>query len=94
MRAVNAIIMGVIIAFLTVCIFPTFTWLTGFISRVNGKTAFIIGFLVNQVSEFSLIIANMAYSWGIFTETMYLVKILKRRFAPEITTWIDDSADF
>lgn len=70
------VILGVVLAILTLCVFPMFIWLTGLISGLDGKTAFMIGWIVNQVSEFSLIIGNMAYGWGVFTETMYLTIVI------------------
>jgi hypothetical protein len=36
----------------------------------------MIGWIVNQVSEFSLIIGNMAYGWNIFTVNMYLAIVI------------------
>jgi Kef-type K+ transport system membrane component KefB len=52
----TAVIMGVVIAMLTLFVFPMFLWITGFLSGVDGRTAFLMGAIVNQVSEFSLII--------------------------------------
>jgi hypothetical protein len=68
--------MGVILALLTVFVFPMFLWLTGWLSGVDGKTAFLIGLIVNQVSEFSLIIGEMAYRENIFTNTMFLTIVI------------------
>jgi Kef-type K+ transport system membrane component KefB len=71
-----AVFMGVILALLTVFVFPMFLWLTGWLSGVDGKTAFLIGLIVNQVSEFSLIIGEMAYRENIFTNTMFLTIVI------------------
>lgn len=68
----TAVIMGVVIAMLTLFVFPMFLWITGFLSGVDGRTAFLMGCIVNQVSEFSLIIGEMAFRDNIFTETMFL----------------------
>jgi Kef-type K+ transport system membrane component KefB len=71
-----AVIMGVILALLTVFVFPMFLWLTGWLSGLDGKTSFLIGLIVNQVSEFSLIIGEMAYRENIFTNTMFLTIVI------------------
>lgn len=55
---------------------PMLMWATGFVSGLDGKTAFMIGHIVNQISEFSLIIANIAVGMGIFTDTMYLTIVI------------------
>ena len=72
---VNGVIMGTVIAVLTLVVFPLFILLTGLMSGLNGRTAFMIGFIVNQVSEFSLIIGSMAYGMGVFSQTMYLALV-------------------
>jgi len=68
----EAVMMGVVIAMLTLCVFPMFIWFTGFLTGIDGKTAFMIGWIVNQVSEFSLIIGSIAYSQDLFNSNMYL----------------------
>ena len=57
---------------LTVFVFPSILWLLGLISGVDSKVAYLIGSIINQISEFSLIIAAMANGMGIFSKSMYL----------------------
>ena len=57
---------------LTVFVFPSIMWLLGLISGVDSKVAYLIGSIINQISEFSLIIAAMANGMGIFSKSMYL----------------------
>ena len=60
------------LALLTVFVFPSIMWLLGLISGVDSKVAYLIGSIINQISEFSLIIAAMANGMGIFSKSMYL----------------------
>ena len=75
-RFLQALPWGILVGLSTVLVLPTLMWCTGLVSGLDGKTAFMLGHIVNQISEFSLIIANMAVGMGIFTKTMYLTIVI------------------
>jgi len=43
----------------------------GWLTRLKSRPAFMIGGIINQISEFSLILATLCYQSGIFDETMF-----------------------
>lgn len=43
----------------------------GYIARLKGRTSFMIGGIINQISEFSLILATLAKGAGIFSDSVY-----------------------
>jgi Kef-type K+ transport system membrane component KefB len=43
----------------------------GYLTRLKGRTSFMIGGIINQISEFSLILATLALEAGIFTPDVY-----------------------
>lgn len=43
----------------------------GWLTRLKSRPAFMIGGIINQISEFSLILATLCYQAGIFDETMF-----------------------
>ena len=73
---VQALPWGILIGVLTVAVLPALLWITGFVSGLDGKTTFMIGHIVNQISEFSLIVASIAVGMGIFTNVMYLTIVI------------------
>lgn len=73
---VGALGWGFGLALLTVFVFPTIMWITGLISGVDSKVAFMIGFTINQISEFSLILGSGLAGFQIFTKKMYLTIVV------------------
>ncbi len=55
---------------------PVLLWVTGAISGLDGRSSFLLGNTVNQISEFSLILANQAVALGIFSPEMYLTIVV------------------
>ena len=43
----------------------------GWLTRLKSRPAFMIGGIINQISEFSLILATLCYQSGIFDQTMF-----------------------
>ena len=64
------------IGLLTVLVCPTLMWIFGILTGLDSKSAFLIGFTINQISEFSLILASAANGLQILTKTMYLVVVI------------------
>ena len=71
-----ALVPGVLIALLTVFVCPALLWLTGAVSGLDSRTSFLLGNTVNQISEFSLILANGLVGLKIFTPTMYITIVV------------------
>ena len=67
---------GIGFALLTVFVFPVIVWTCGAISGVDSRVAFLIGNIINQISEFSLILASSANGYQIFTKNMYLTIVV------------------
>ena len=67
---------GFALAGLTVFVFPAIVWFCGAVSGVDSKVAFLISFIINQISEFSLILASSANGYQIFTKNMYLTIVV------------------
>ena len=44
----------------------------GFVARLKGRTAFMVGGIINQISEFSLILATLAKQAGVFSSELYV----------------------
>ncbi|EKX43282.1 hypothetical protein GUITHDRAFT_110696 [Guillardia theta CCMP2712] len=65
--------MAVAVALLTVFVLPSLMWLCGMMAGVDGRSAFLIGNTINQVSEFSLIIASLAKGYGVFDEKIFMI---------------------
>ena len=63
-------------AYAQVFVCPVLLWVTGAISGLDGRTSFLLGNTVNQISEFSLILANQAVALGIFSPEMYLTIVV------------------
>jgi len=55
---------------------PALMWVTGALSGLDGRSSFLLGNTVNQISEFSLILANQATGLGIFSQEMYLTIVV------------------
>ena len=67
---------GVGLGLLTVFVFPCILWITALISGVDSKVGFLIGFTINQISEFSLILGSGLAGFEIFTKNMYLTIVI------------------
>ena len=67
---------GFALAGLTVFIFPAIVWICAAVSGVDSKVGFLISFIINQISEFSLILASSANAYQIFTKSMYLTIVV------------------
>lgn len=72
----EALPFGILLAFLTCFVLPSLLWITGYLAGLDGKTSFMLGHIVNQISEFSLIVASIAVGLGIFTKVMYLTIVI------------------
>jgi Kef-type K+ transport system membrane component KefB len=48
----------------------------GYVTRLKGRTSFMIGGIINQISEFSLILATLARGAGIFSDSVYVTVAL------------------
>ena len=50
--------------------------LLGYVTRLKARTSFMIGGIINQISEFSLILATLALEAGIFSPEVYITVAL------------------
>jgi hypothetical protein len=50
---------------------PVIMLLLGWLTRLKSRLAFMIGGIINQISEFSLILATLCFEAGIFDKTMF-----------------------
>eukprot|EP00802_Teleaulax_amphioxeia_P006971 Tamp_06977.p1 GENE.Tamp_06977~~Tamp_06977.p1 ORF type:complete len:693 (+),score=154.35 Tamp_06977:97-2175(+) len=72
----DALPWGFGIALLTVFVLPVIVWIAGAIAGVDSKVAFMISFIINQISEFSLILASGLNGYMIFSKNMYLTIVV------------------
>lgn len=83
-----------LLAVLTVFVFPSIMWALGFVSRFRSRTAFMMGLIINNISEFSLILAQLAHKYEVFDDKLYQVV----SFATVITLFLSSvthvQADF
>ena len=69
----RAMPMAAAVALLTVFVLPVLMWILGAISRMDGRSSFLVGHTINQISEFSLILASLAKSHGIFDDNLFMI---------------------
>ncbi len=50
---------------------PVIMLLLGWLTRLKSRLAFLIGGIINQISEFSLILATLCFEAGIFDKSMF-----------------------
>eukprot|EP00281_Chroomonas_sp_CCMP1168_P001733 CAMPEP_0206257470 /NCGR_PEP_ID=MMETSP0047_2-20121206/25359_1 /ASSEMBLY_ACC=CAM_ASM_000192 /TAXON_ID=195065 /ORGANISM="Chroomonas mesostigmatica_cf, Strain CCMP1168" /LENGTH=244 /DNA_ID=CAMNT_0053684061 /DNA_START=54 /DNA_END=785 /DNA_ORIENTATION=+ len=62
-----------LLAFLTVCVFPAIMWGLGYLSKFRSRTAFMMGLIINQISEFSLILAQLAHKYHVFDKQQFQI---------------------
>lgn len=69
----QAIPHSVLISIVTLVVSPIIMWGLGYVSGIKARTAFFNGLIVNQISEFGLILGQTAKKVGIFDESTYQV---------------------
>ena len=62
-----------LLAFLTVFVFPAIMWGLGYLSGFRSRTAFMMGLIINQISEFSLILSQLAHKYEVFTPKQFQI---------------------
>ena len=55
---------------------PVLMLAIGFVAKSKSRPAFYIGFIINQISEFSLILAMLCLQAGVFTERTFMLVTL------------------
>ena len=66
----------------------------GYVTRLKGRTSFMIGGVINQISEFSLILATLARGAGIFSDSIYVTVALASVLSIFISSfWLPKLAD-
>ncbi|MDP6432244.1 MAG: cation:proton antiporter [SAR324 cluster bacterium] len=60
---------------LVVLIKPFFLIITGYASKLKGRTAFLIGTTVNQSSAISIIVALLAWKYNVFNDRLFAILI-------------------
>jgi Kef-type K+ transport system membrane component KefB len=55
---------------------PLLMLFLGFLLKSNARPSFLIGGIINQISEFSLILATLCVGAGVFTEKVFLLVTL------------------
>jgi Kef-type K+ transport system membrane component KefB len=74
--AVSLLVPIIAIAVFTVLGTPLLMIAFGYISRLNSRPVFMVGVTINQISEFSLILATMCKAAGLFDENVFLLVTL------------------
>ena len=67
---------GIILAVLVVVLTIPLMLLLGYLSRLNSKPAFLMGAIINQSSEFSLMLAVLCLQYKIFDPHIFIVVTL------------------
>ena len=69
--------MGAIIPLVILVVFikPFFLIITGYATKLKGRTAFFIGTTVNQSSAVSIIVALLAWKYNIFDDRLFAILI-------------------
>ena len=69
--------LGIIIPILILVLFakPFFLFITGYASKLKGRTAFFIGTTLNQSSAISVIVALLAWKYGVFNDRLFAILI-------------------
>ena len=67
--------LGVIFPILILVIFvkPLFLIITGYASKLKGRTAFFIGTTLNQSSAISIIVALLAWKYNVFNDRLFAI---------------------
>ncbi len=74
-------VIGLIPAIVTVALFvllgsPVIMLFIGYIFKVKSRAAFMTGAIINQISEFSLILATLCHRQGLFDDRVFLLVVL------------------
>jgi len=64
---------SILISAVTLIVSPIIMWGLGYLSGIKARTAFFNGIIVNQISEFGLILGQTANRVGIFDESAYQI---------------------
>ena len=64
---------GLVLAILVVILTVPLMLVLGYISRLNGKPSFLMGAIINQSSEFSLMLAVMCWQYKLFDPHLFIV---------------------
>jgi hypothetical protein len=64
---------ALLLCLLVVFVTPWFMFLIGTFNGLTARVTFMNGFVINQISEFSLVLGQMAYGYGIFDKNLYLI---------------------
>ena len=69
----GGLIEGVILAVIVVILTIPLMLVLGYLSKLKGKPAFLMGAIINQSSEFSLMLAVLCLGYGIFDPHLFIV---------------------
>ena len=64
---------GLILAILVVILTIPLMLILGYLSRLNGKPSFLMGAIINQSSEFSLMLAVLCWQYKLFDPHLFIV---------------------
>ena len=64
---------GLVLAILVVILTVPLMLVLGYFSRLNGKPSFLMGAIINQSSEFSLMLAVMCWQYKLFDSHLFIV---------------------
>ncbi len=64
---------GLLLAILVVILTVPLMLVLGYLSRLNGKPSFLMGAIINQSSEFSLMLAVMCWQYKLFDPHLFIV---------------------
>ena len=64
---------GLVLAILVVILTVPLMLVLGYLSRLNGKPSFLMGAIINQSSEFSLMLAVMCWQYKLFDPHLFIV---------------------
>ena len=64
---------GLVLAILVVILTVPLMLVLGYFSRLNGKPSFLMGTIINQSSEFSLMLAVMCWQYKLFDPHLFIV---------------------
>ena len=64
---------GLVLAILVVTLTVPLMLVLGYFSRLNGKPSFLMGAIINQSSEFSLMLAVMCWQYKLFDPHLFIV---------------------
>jgi len=69
----GGLIEGVILAVIVVILTIPLMLVLGYLSKLKGKPSFLMGAIINQSSEFSLMLAVLCLGYGIFDPHLFIV---------------------